>query len=138
LDEPWDSEHNQKLIDQMPMFYRNPSARPSSSHASYLLPTGPGSIFEGTEGTAMRSITDGLANTILAVEVNDEAAVPWTKPEDLKYDPETPLTGLGAAHPGGFLAAFADGSVRFVSQEIDLKLFLALLKKADGQAVGRF
>ena len=25
LDEPWDSEHNRKLIPMMPAFYRNPS-----------------------------------------------------------------------------------------------------------------
>jgi type II secretory pathway pseudopilin PulG len=138
LDEPWDSPHNRQFIEQMPAVYRNPSARASSSQATYLVPTGKGAIFEGKEGTLMRKITDGTSNTVLVLEVNENAAVVWTKPDDLVFDPTKPLAGLGAAHPGGFLAALADGSVRFISSSIDPQTFLKLLMMADGQPVGDF
>jgi prepilin-type processing-associated H-X9-DG protein len=69
----------------------------------------------------------------LALEVNDEKAVKWTQPGDLAYDMDDPLVGLGNAHPGGFMAAFGDGSVRFIAQTIDEELFGFLLGMADGQ-----
>ncbi len=135
LDEPWNSEHNRKLIDQMPPLYRSASAKPSSSHASYLVPAGKGSIFEGRDGTEFRSITDGTSNTILAIEVNDETSVIWTKPDDFTYNVEKPLLGLGSAHPGGFQVVLADGSVHFISAAVDSELFLRMLMMADGQRV---
>ncbi len=138
LDEPWDSPHNRELIERMPSLYRNPSANPSNSHASYLVPSGKGSIFEGKEGTPFSKITDGMSNTLLALEVNEDASVIWTKPDDCAYDVTKPLVGLGTAHPGGFLAAMADGSVQFLAANIDPDTFLRLLMMADGKQIDRF
>jgi len=138
LTEPWDSPHNRTLIERMPSVYRNPSAKPSNSHASYLVPAGKGSIFEGKEGTAFASVTDGTANTIMVLEVNEDASVIWTKPDDFVYDASKPMVGLGTAHPGGFQVSLADGSVRFIASAIDPAVFLRLLMMADGQAVGGF
>ncbi len=138
LDEPWDSPHNRQFIEQMPTLYRNPSVKPSNSHASYLVPTGKGSMFAGQAGTKMRDITDGTSNTILALEVNEDASVVWTKPDDLAYDPAKPLAGLGTAHPGGFWAAMADGSVHFIVASIDQENFLRLLMIADGKPVNPY
>ena len=92
--------HNKQLIERMPNVYRNPSATPSNSLASYLVPCGKGSIFEGKEGTAIASITDGTSNTILALEVNESASVVWTKPDDFNFDPTKPLLGVGSCPSG--------------------------------------
>jgi prepilin-type processing-associated H-X9-DG protein len=138
LTESWDSPHNKPLIERMPSVYRNPSAKPSNSLASYLVPAGKGSIFESKDGTALASITDGTSNTIMVLEVNEEASVIWTKPDDFVYDVSKPMAGLGTAHPGGFMAAMADGSVRFIAATIDPNTFLRLLMMADGQPVGQF
>lgn len=44
-------------------------------------------------------------------------AVPWSKPEDLPYAPDRPLTGLFAqAEDVRVLAVFMDATVRFVSR----------------------
>lgn len=135
LDEPWNSEHNRKLLDQMPALYRNPSATSEPNKASYLVPVGDGTIFETTEGTSLAKITDGSSNTILVLEVNNEASTIWTKPDDLTIDPEDPLAGLGTAHPGGFQAALADGSVQFIPATLDPETFRRLLMMADGKPV---
>ena len=37
---------------------------------------------------SVREITDGTSNTIMAVEAKE--AVPWTKPDDLSFDPAAP------------------------------------------------
>ena len=56
----------------------------------------------------------GLSNTIMVVEAKE--AVPWTKPDDLPFDPaaDPSLFGAASTHPGGFNALMADGSVRFL------------------------
>ena len=138
LNEPWDSEHNRQLIDQMPAVYRNPTGAAPPNQAHYLVPTGKGSIFEGNQGTGIAKITDGTSNTVMVVEANDEASVIWTKPDDLNFTAENPLAGLGKAHPGGFNVALADGSVRFVANTIDPKMFLLLLTMGDGQRIPEF
>ena len=57
------------------------------------------------------------SNTIMLVEADPDRAVIWTKPDDWEYDAKQPLAGLGSAHPSGFNAGFADGSVRFLSND---------------------
>jgi prepilin-type N-terminal cleavage/methylation domain-containing protein/prepilin-type processing-associated H-X9-DG protein len=43
----------------------------------------------------------------------------------------------GSRHPGGANFVFADGSVRFISETIDLKTFKALGTRAGGEPVGK-
>jgi prepilin-type processing-associated H-X9-DG protein len=135
LDEPWDSEHNKALIPLMPKIYANPSSMPRPGMANYLAVCGKGLMFEGETGRKMSEITDGTSRTIAVVEADDDHAVTWTKPDDWQFDPQHPMAGLGHAHPGGFTAAFADGSVRFLSQSIDPKTFQAMLTIAGGEVV---
>jgi hypothetical protein len=64
----------------------------------------------------------GFSETILVVEATDP--VPWTKPQDLPYDPDGPLPKVGGVVGNGFLAVFADGSVRWIEagkQENELR-----------------
>jgi hypothetical protein len=130
LDEPWDSEHNKKLIPRMPAVYLNPSRNYlGDGTTTYLLPTGEGTLFKDlTKPISLREIIDGTSRTIAVLEVAEERAVPWTKPDDLKFDANDPLAGLKGVRPGDiFLAAFADGSVLPIATDIDLSVFKAML-----------
>ena len=64
-------------------------------------------------------------------------AVPWTKPDDLPFDPQAApsLYGAGSPHPGGFNCGFADGSVRFIKNSINLQVFKALITRAGGEVI---
>lgn len=139
LDEPWDSEHNSKLIPQMPAIFapRNKKLA-QQGKTTYLVPYGKDLVFEGQKGGSIRDITDGSSNTIMAVEAADEAAVIWTKPDDLNFDPKKPLQGLIGPDPRGFMAAFADGSVRFIAKTINVETLLALFTRNGGEVVGDF
>jgi prepilin-type processing-associated H-X9-DG protein len=71
----------------------------------------------------------------MVVESTD--AVPWTKPDDLKFDPNArpSLYGAGSPHPGGFQTAFADGSVRFIKNTINVQVWKALITRASGEVI---
>ena len=135
LDEPWDSEHNKKLLDKMPSVYRSPGGKADAGKTNYLGVRGDKAFFTGKEGTKIREITDGTSRTIMTVEAAEEKAVPWTKPDDFEYDENDPLQGLVGLQSSGFLAGFADGSVRFISAMIDKETLKALFTRNGGEAI---
>ena len=138
LDEPWDSEHNKQLIAKMPQVYLCPSSHlnQADGKTTYVAPVGEELIFDGTkDGARLQRITDGTSKTIMLVDASDDAAVVWTKPDDLEYDAENPLKGLTGHHPGIFNAGIADGSVRAISLDIDLDTLRALFTKAGGEVI---
>jgi hypothetical protein len=138
LDEPWDSEHNKRLIPRMPAVYRTPNhPEIEEGKTVYLAPRGEGTMFEGFEGPRLQEITDGTSNTIMAVEASPERAVVWTAPGDFEYDAQQPLAGLGGIHANGFLTLFADGSVHFISQSVDLKVLKALFTATGGEPISQ-
>jgi hypothetical protein len=71
----------------------------------------------------------------MMVQVNNDRAVPWTKPDDLEVDLKKPLDGLGEAEPTGFQAAFADGHIVLLSKSINEETLRRLFGRADGQPV---
>lgn len=143
LDEPWDSAHNKKLIEKMPMLFASP-AMPAElakkGMTTYVAPIGEKTIFEGTEATHISKILDGTSNTLAILEADSDHAVIWTKPDDLVIDWKAPTKGLTGVWKSGassvFLAGFCDGSVRAISDKIDAAVLKRLLQKDDGEAVG--
>jgi prepilin-type processing-associated H-X9-DG protein len=136
LDEPWDSDHNKKLIASMPSVFRCPSGEPLAGKTTYLTVRGKDTIFPGSEkGISIAAIRDGTAYTILVVDAGDQSAVEWTRPDDFTPDPKEPTKGLLGHHPGGFNVAMVDGSVRFISAAVDPKLLRALFTRNGGERV---
>jgi hypothetical protein len=132
LDEPWDSEHNKKLVEKMPKIFASPGdavAKPGMTR--YLVPTGKGTIFpQPDKATRLAVVSDGLLKTILIVEAEAAKAVPWTKPEDLPVNLDKPHEGLKNARPTGFTAAFADGSVRLIPADVAAKVLAAAFTRS--------
>ncbi len=84
LDEPWDSDHNKKLLEKMPATFAPPDSQAFKDHEThYQAFVGKDTVFDGTK-VLLVSITDGTSNTILFVEAMK--AVPWTKPEDVSFE----------------------------------------------------
>lgn len=136
FDEPWDGPNNRKLLDRMPRIYAYPAhdgSPTSQSHTSYFLPAGPSTIGGVVGGARIEQITDGTSNTILAVEAIRE--IPWTKPEDIPFDPKAPPPEMGGFTPDGFNAVFADGSVHFLKNTINPSVLKALMTQDGGEVV---
>jgi hypothetical protein len=139
LDEPWDSEHNKKLIDKMPAIYQSPKVKDKRPGlTTYLVPVGREVAFTGeATGRIMpKEFEDGTSNTIMLLEVADEKGVTWTKPEDLPVDSVDPKNGLIGHYPRFFLVAMADGSVRRVKQSISNKSLWAAFTCSGGETLG--
>src|SRR5262245_13708538 len=94
LDEPWDSDHNKRLAMITVPTYMLPGDKTKRDFPStyYRVFYGNDAMFDLKNGTPFARITDGLSNVFMVVEAAD--AVPWSKPDDLAYDPtQTPKLG---------------------------------------------
>jgi hypothetical protein len=133
LDQPWDSEANLAVLQKMPQVFRSHNDKPTSTNASYFAITGPGTVFDGKEGTPVVEIRDGTSNTLLWVEAKRD--IPWTKPEDIAYNADQPVPELGGWQSDVFLVALCDGSVHPVrsSEWVDKTFLRPWIGKADGQ-----
>jgi len=97
-------------------------------------------VFEYDRQTTLADIKDGLATTMLVAE-SGRSNGPWLRggPSTVRgLDPaHTPYIGFGrqfgGLHPGCAMIAFADGSVRAVSESINPKVFEALSTMAGGE-----
>lgn len=138
-DEPWDSPHNLALVDQMPDVFKSRSHLLEAGKTIYVVPTTKPdadpqlqTIFAEGRSLTFQGILDGTSNTIVLLEVNPEAAVVWTKPEDWEFDPTNPNRGLGNARPGIFLSGMADGSIQTLDKDIDPELLRTMLTARAG------
>jgi len=96
---------------------------------------GKGAAFEGREGLRMPAdFPDGTSNTLFVVEAGPP--VPWTKPDDLIYDPDGPLPDLTCLFKDGFRAGLGDGSMRFVRKETSEATLRAAITRNGGENLG--
>jgi len=138
LDEPWDSEHNKQFLQQMPAVFGSPSSPELEAQGKtrYVALKGDDTLHPGQKELSFRNVTDGTSNTILYVRVAPDHAVEWTKPADLEFKADKPMTGLESPE-GVFLAAFCDGSVRRVGLWVGAETVKALVTRAGGEVINQ-
>ena len=141
LDEPWDSEHNKKLLPLIPRVYETSRLGnlPGRDNLTNLVNThyqvfdGPGAVFAGPPSLPRAEVRDGTSYTLLIAEASEP--VPWTKPQDLPFDAKGRLPKLGGLSKGGFHAAMVDGSVRFIPQTVGEKSLRAMITCNGGEII---
>jgi prepilin-type processing-associated H-X9-DG protein len=133
LNEAWDSPHNKKLLAKMPKVYAAPAANARRDSTFYQALVGPGAAFEGKRGIRITDFIDGTSNTWLVAEA--AKAVPWTKPEELAYDPGKPVPKLGGVFGGPFNVLYCDGSVRYMLKPPKETTLRALITRNGGEII---
>ncbi|HSQ56589.1 MAG TPA: DUF1559 domain-containing protein, partial [Gemmata sp.] len=133
LDEPWDSDHNKKLIAQMPPIYRIGFQEKDATKTYFQVFAGPGTAFEPGKKITIATITDGTSNTLGPIVAGP--AVEWTKPADIAYDAKKPFPKLDGPFKNVLLAAMMDGSVRTMNPRMKIEEFRKLVECADGNPI---
>ena len=110
----------------------------------------------GVASSSLRDVTDGTSNTFLLLEhrgeliysrnvwsTNWQGVTTRNKPNSARIDPTRDVdfvnnNGAASFHSGGVQSALADGSVQFISNNIDFATYNYLGNKADGLVLGDF
>jgi beta-lactamase regulating signal transducer with metallopeptidase domain len=144
FDEPWDSKANKVVLANMPEIFRDPADAAGSVNSAYFVLVGRlvdanvdgpdlQTFFSSRVGVAFRQVVDGSQNTLAIVEARRN--IPWTKPEDIPYDPTGKLPSLGGFFHGGFCATFGDSSTWFLDEPIKDAALRAMISPASGDKV---
>jgi hypothetical protein len=137
LDEPWDGPNNIRLLERMPRTYQLPGRKAKlvpPHHTTIHVFVGRGTPFEDTELRLDRDFPDGRSNTFLIVEAGPP--VPWTKPEEIPFDPDGPVPELEGVFKDGFRVVMADGSRRWVKKGTEPWAIRAAITRNGGEPAG--
>ncbi len=138
FNQPWDSEHNLKLLDKMPSCYRSPFAVAGSGTMSdrdtrsldmtNIVGFASENSALGTGGgLESKTFTDGLSNTLLVVETT--RVLPWTKPVDI--DGELDPTLFFTNHPFTYLTA--DGEIHSIGHRPSDEALRKMISRNGGE-----
>lgn len=154
----WNSEENRPLVDTRIPVYINPSA-PLDAASDEAAPTtyvgiagvgedGPtlpadhprAGIFAYNRTTRISDIRDGTSYTMMTSEAAHDLG-PWAQGGEstIRALTKKPYVngpdGLGGYHSGGMQVGLADGSVRFISENIDPSVMEALATISGGEVI---
>jgi Protein of unknown function (DUF1559) len=149
FDEPWDGPNNSRLTGGIPYLLRCPS-EPWTTNTNYFLIAGDGTAWADGRTPRIDDFTDGLAETIIVVEVANSNVL-WTEPHDLAMDEAmrginwAPGMGISSRHPLGGRrekpesanVAFGEGQPVNLKNDFPLDEFERLLTHQGGEAVVR-
>ena len=154
---PWNGPQNREIARQELPEVVNPAVGPQQSEAGYpathyvgLAGVGPDAgqlppndpragVFGYRRSARPEEVADGASNTIAVLGVTGRPG-PWAAGGEATVRALTrpPYVngpdGFGSGQPDGMLAAMADGSVRFISKDIDPRVVEQLATIAGGEA----
>lgn len=133
MDEAWDSPHNLPLSKTRIKVFELPYLEDSKGETNYRVFVGGGAAFDMIQGFKFQDFKDGTSNTMMVFESTE--STPWSKPDDIEFDPKKPLKKFFRFENGRCNIAMGDGSVRAISDKIDDKILKLIIQKDDGEVV---
>lgn len=159
-DEAWDSEKNADAAASKIAIFQNPATVekgvPKFGTTHYVGIAGLGKdgpklpvtdekagVFAYDRTTKIRDISDGTSNTLMVGEASKDFG-PWASGGNSTIRPFTKKPylngpdGIGGPYKGGVNFALCDGSVRFISENVDPSVIEALTTIRGGEVVGDY
>lgn len=127
-DKPWDGPNNSKLHKRCPDVFQREQVATSPSAAGYFAIVGKRTMWPADQALRFRDFFDGTSNTIALVE-DDRTDIVWLQPQDM-LSGEVFRSFYGDSklyRDGGRLLALADGTVRFISENLERSILAGLL-----------
>lgn len=158
FNQPWNSEHNNQLLDEMPREFESPAddsdskfwswldgLEPRSRYTRFVAIRGAATAFEGDRGAKLQEFRDGVSQTILLTQCPANLAL-WTEPVDFSTDQWFDLfndvkSGKRDAQQlsrYGLAIGLADGSTRALPWVTPRETLKALTTKSFGDDPGHF
>jgi hypothetical protein len=144
LNEPWNSEHNLKVFESVPMpkIYMHPGHKDETSKKTYYkvftskpgVKPSAGFSLGGRLTLGQLTVQDGTSNTVAMVESGPP--VLWYQPEDIDYDPNGAFPKLESPWPDNRIqTAFFDASIHplWLGQHEDI--WKAIITRNGGEDV---
>ncbi len=142
LDVPWNDPANASMFYNVVPAYQHPSQTVLTTAEGYAATHYAGNqhVLLPNSQLTFDKVTDGTSNTIVAGEVAGGFRA-WGDPANVR-DPGLGINaapgGFGSASPGGCHFLLMDGSVRFVSENVDPGVLKGLSTYNGGESVGEF
>ena len=132
----WDAPENASVRNIVLPLFRSPSFNdPRQTDTNFVaIQDGSASIMEDNVFRKMHDITDGTSNTIIAAEVTG-LGIRWAEPRDITINEFIGYLQRDPGGQGGTNVMFADGSVRFISKNIDTQTLRALVTRNGGETI---
>lgn len=139
FDQAWTDPTNQIIFEQEIPPYLNPAIEERVSPEGLGLSHYVGNrLLMKTNGNMrIREMTDGTSNTIMAIETGENFK-PWGDPTNIAHPANIIGPGKKSSFRGGNHILMGDGSVRFISENIDPATLKALSTPNGGEIVGEF
>jgi len=129
-DDPVNAEARKILLD----CYTCPSTDLEEGMTTYVALVGSDWAFRGETPRSLDEFDDGTSRTLLFVEVDPKRAVHWMSPNDhneadgLPFDKDSK-----GVHPGIQQAAYVDGHISSIQQDIDPEVLRGVMTIAGGE-----
>jgi len=141
---PWDNPENAAALAVVVPTYLNERVQPESqtdaSGRALSHYAGNGQVLNAGPGMPLPAFKDGVSTTLMAGEAQAQFR-PWGDPvnwRDARLGINKSPDGFGAPWKGGAHFLMADGSARFVSDQIDPGVLAALATPDGGEPAGEF
>jgi len=122
LSQPWDSPANLEVARRAAAdsnwIWHLPFDSSPADRTSFVLVTGPNTVFDGQRARRIREARRGMLKTAIAIEVRD-SDIAWHEPRDVTIDEAVREVRERPAHAEGSHVLLIDGVVKFLKSNTD-------------------
>lgn len=113
LNEAWNSEHNSALLGSRPGIYESPTRGKVDPTITAFLAMPPSTPLRDSD------VKENSPDRVLIVEVDQDRAVPWTKPIDISAPNPNSGIVINGRHQGKYLVLLRNGSIEVRPGNVD-------------------